>query len=159
MSYQQVSGTYEYDHHGRIAIVAGRFNGLIVDSLVRGAVGELNGHGVAEENIDVIYVPGSYELPLAAQKVAERGKHSGIIALGAVIRGATTHFDYVAGECARGLSRVSLDYGLPVMFGVLTTETVEQAVERAGTKAGNKGADAATGLLETLNVLNRIEQL
>ncbi len=127
----------------RVAIVAGRFNEYIVDSLVKGATDTLVRQGVKPSQITLVQVPGCYELPLAAQRLARSGKYDAIVALGAVIRGATPHFDYVAGECASGLARVSLAEDLPVSFGVLTTETIEQAIERAGTKAGNKGADAA----------------
>ncbi len=140
----------------RFAIVAGRFNEYIVDSLVKGAIDALNRHGVDPSSVEVVQVPGCFELPLAARKLARSGDYAGIIALGAVIRGATPHFDYVAGTCASGLARVSLDEDLPVAFGVLTTETIEQAIERAGTKAGNKGADAALTVLEMSNLLDQL---
>jgi 6,7-dimethyl-8-ribityllumazine synthase len=140
----------------RVAIVAGRFNEFIVDSLVKGAMDTLVRQGVKPGQITHVQVPGCYELPLAAQRLARSGKYDAIIALGAVIRGATPHFDFVAGECASGLARVSLQEDLPVSFGVLTTETIEQAIERAGTKAGNKGADAAFTALEMLNLLEQL---
>ncbi|MGI9326224.1 MAG: 6,7-dimethyl-8-ribityllumazine synthase [Pseudomonadales bacterium] len=140
----------------RFAIVAGRFNEYIVDSLVKGAIDALNRHGVDPGSVEVVQVPGCFELPLVARKLARTGDYAGIIALGAVIRGATPHFDYVAGTCATGLARVSLDEDLPVAFGVLTTETIEQAIERAGTKAGNKGADAALTVLEMSNLLDQL---
>ena len=137
----------------KFAIVAGRFNEYIVDSLVSGAHAALEQHGVDPAHIVAVQVPGAFELPLAVRRVAQ--KHTdldAIIALGAVIRGATTHYDFVAGECAAGLARVSLELDLPVSFGVLTTENIEQAIERAGTKAGNKGADAAITALEMANL-------
>ena len=153
--------TIEGDFGGngrKFAIVAGRFNGYIVDSLVEGAIDTLVRHGVNAKDITLIKVPGCFELPLAVKRVAQgKVKHDAIIALGAVIRGATPHFDYVAGQCAAGLARMSLELSLPVAFGVLTTDSIEQAVERAGTKAGNKGADAAVTAIELANLLRRIE--
>src|SRR5262245_41498195 len=141
----------------KFAIVAGRFNGYIVDSLVAGAIDTLVRHGVDAKNITLIKVPGAFELPLAAKRVGEsKGGYDAIIALGAVIRGATPHFDYVAGNCASGLARVSLELKLPVAFGVLTTDSIEQAIERAGTKAGNKGCDAALTALEMVNMLDKL---
>lgn len=139
------------------ALVVARFNGFIVDSLLSGAVDTLRRHGVTEKNITIIKVPGSYELPLAAKTAARSGSYDAIIALGAVIRGATPHFDYVAGECARGLARVSLDLDIPVAFGVLTVDTIEQAIERAGTKNANKGANAAMSALEMVNVMRKLD--
>ena len=141
----------------RFAIVASRFNGFIVEGLIAGAVDTLRRHGVAEANIDLIRVPGAFEMPLVAQRLAASERYEAIIALGAVIRGATPHFDYVAGECAKGLAAVALDQDLPVGFGVLTTDTIEQAVERAGTKAGNKGVDAALSVLEMVSLLRKLE--
>lgn len=140
----------------RFAIVAGRFNEYIVDSLVKGALDALGRHGVDVSNVPVVQVPGCFELPLAAKRLARSGSYDGIITLGAVIRGATPHFDYVAGQCAAGIARVSLEEDLPVAFGVLTTENIEQAIERAGTKAGNKGADAAMTVLEMSNLLEQL---
>ena len=140
----------------RIAIVAARFNEYIVDSLVKGALDALGRHGVDASSVPVVQVPGCYELPLAAKRLARSGKYDAIVALGVVIRGATPHFAYVAGTCASGIARVSLDEDLPVAFGVLTTETIEQAIERAGTKAGNKGADAALTVLEMANLLDQL---
>jgi 6,7-dimethyl-8-ribityllumazine synthase len=152
--------TIEGDFGGngrKFAIVAGRFNGYIVDSLVAGAIDTLTRHGVNAKDITLIKVPGCFELPLAVKRVAEgKAKHDAIIALGAVIRGATPHFDYVAGQCAAGLARMSLELSLPVAFGVLTTDSIEQAVERAGTKAGNKGADAAMTALEMVTLLDKL---
>lgn len=158
MSYQIIEGDFSYNG-GRIAIIASRFNSFIVESLLKGAIDALVRHGVKKDLIDVIYVPGAYELPLLAKKVAAKKKHQGILALGTVIRGGTAHFDYVAGECAKGLAQVSLNTEMPISFGVLTTDTIEQAIERAGTKAGNKGAEAAIALLETINVFDKIEAL
>jgi 6,7-dimethyl-8-ribityllumazine synthase len=141
----------------KFAIVAGRFNGFIVDSLVAGAIDALVRHGVKPDDITLIKVPGCFELPLAVQRVAGgKTKYAAIIALGAVIRGATPHFDYVAGQCAAGLARLNLELSLPVAFGVLTTDTIEQAIERAGTKAGNKGADAALTALEMVSLLAQL---
>ena len=152
--------TIEGDFGGngrKFAIVAGRFNGYIVDSLVAGAIDTLVRHGVNAKDITLIKVPGCFELPLAVKRVAEgKGGYHAIIALGAVIRGATPHFDYVAGQCAAGLARMSLELSLPVAFGVLTTDSIEQAVERAGTKAGNKGADAAMTALEMVTLLDKL---
>ena len=140
----------------KFTLVVGRFNSAIVDGLEAGAVDTLRRHGVPEANITVVKVPGAFELPLTAKRVARRGDVDAIIALGAVIRGGTPHFDYVAGECASGLANVMLDENLPVAFGVLTTDTIEQAVERSGTKAGNKGADAAMTALEMVSLLRNI---
>lgn len=140
----------------RFAIVAGRFNEYIVDSLVKGAIDALSRNGVDAGSVRLVQVPGCFELPLVCRKLARSGDYDGIIALGVVIRGATAHFEYVAGTCANGLARVSLDEDLPIAFGVLTTDTIEQAIERAGTKAGNKGADAAMTVLEMSNLLEQL---
>jgi 6,7-dimethyl-8-ribityllumazine synthase len=137
----------------RVAIAASRFNHAIVEHLVDGAVDGLRRHGVDEERIDIVWAPGAFELPLVASRLAQSGGYDAVIALGAVIRGATGHYDFVAGQCAAGIQRVQLDTGIPVIFGVLTTDTIEQAVERAGTKAGNKGFDAALAAIETANLL------
>jgi 6,7-dimethyl-8-ribityllumazine synthase len=145
--------------NAKVAIVVSRFNSFLVESLLDGAIDTLTRFGqVADENITVVRVPGAVELPLAARRVAASGKFDGIIALGAVIRGGTPHFDFVAGECNKGLAQVALEFDLPVSFGVLTTDTIEQAIERSGTKAGNKGGEAALGLLEMVNVLQQLEQ-
>jgi len=154
---QMIEGQYT-EADGRYAIVVGRFNQVVVDSLVEGAVDALVRHGVDEDNITVIRVPGAYEIPLAAQAVAEKGDVDAIIALGAVIRGSTPHFDYVAGESASGLNKVQMDTGVPCAFGVLTVDTIEQAIERAGTKAGNKGAEAALVAIEMVSVLRQISE-
>jgi len=142
----------------RFGIVLGRFNSFIGDRLLEGAIDALVRHGANENDIEVVRVPGAYEMPLAAKKMASSDKYDALVALGAVIRGATPHFDYVAGECSKGLSQVSMDSGLPVGFGVLTVDTIEQAVERAGTKAGNKGADAALAAIEMVNVLKKLAE-
>lgn len=141
----------------KVTIVVSRFNSFLVESLVEGALDTLKRVGqVKDENITIVRVPGAYELPVAAQRVAKKGGTDAIIALGAVIRGGTPHFDFVAGESNKGLAQVSLQYDIPVSFGVLTTDTIEQAIERAGTKAGNKGGEAALGALEMINVLDAI---
>lgn len=143
----------------RVAIVAARFNELIVNKLVSGSKDCLQRHGLEEEYITTAWVPGAYELPLAAQKLAETKKFDAIVCLGCVIRGATTHYDYVCNEAAKGISKVGLDQGIPVMFGVLTTETIEQALERAGTKAGNKGWEVTLGAIEMINLVESIQSL
>ena len=137
----------------KIGIVVARFNSFIAEKLLEGAVDSLVRSGVATDDIVVARVPGAFEIPLIAQKMARSGNHDAIICLGAVIRGATPHFDYVAGEVAKGTAQVMLDTGIPVLFGVLTTETIEQAIERAGTKAGNKGSDVAIAALEMINLI------
>ena len=140
----------------KFALIGGRFNDFIVDKLVAGAVDYLVRHGADREDLTIVRVPGAFELPLAAKKVAESGGYDAIICLGAVIRGATPHFDFVAAEAAKGLAHVSLDSGVPVGFGVLTTDTLDQAVERAGSKAGNKGVEAASATLEMVRVLKEL---
>lgn len=141
----------------KFAIVVARFNSYIVESLLEGAIDELKRMGgVKDEDITVIRVPGAYEMPVAAQRAAMKKEFDAIIALGAVIRGGTPHFDYVAGECNKGLAQISLQYDVPVAFGVLTVDSIEQAIERAGTKMGNKGAEAAASALEMVNVLEQI---
>ena len=141
----------------KFALVVSRFNSFVVESLVDGALDTLERHGeVNPDDITLVRVPGAYELPLVAKRLAEKGNYDAIIALGAVIRGGTPHFDFVAGECNKGLAQVCLDSEIPVSFGVITTDSIEQAIERAGTKAGNKGAEAALGALEMVNVLAKI---
>ncbi|MDO8417229.1 MAG: 6,7-dimethyl-8-ribityllumazine synthase [Agitococcus sp.] len=140
----------------KYAILVGRFNSFVVESLLQGSIDTLKRHGVSEDNITVVRAPGAWELPLVAKKLAASQKFDAIIALGAVIRGGTPHFDYVAGECAKGLGVVGLDAGIPVAFGVLTTDSIEQAIERSGTKAGNKGVDAAMTAIEMLSLLKAI---
>jgi len=141
----------------KFCILAARFNSFIVERLVEGAVDALVRHGTSRENIEIIRVPGAYEMPISAQRIAQTGRYDSIIALGAVIRGSTPHFDYVAGACSKGLVQVSLAADMPIIFGVLTTDTIEQAVERAGTKAGNKGADAAVTAIEMISLFNKLE--
>ncbi|GFI26568.1 6,7-dimethyl-8-ribityllumazine synthase [Lachnospiraceae bacterium] len=140
----------------KIGIVAARFNEFITSKLLSGAVDGLTRHDVKEEQIDVAWVPGAFEIPLIAQKMAQSGKYDAVICLGAVIRGATTHYDYVCAEVSKGIAQISLQTGVPVMFGVLTTDTIEQAIERAGSKAGNKGFDCAAGAIEMINLLRGI---
>ncbi|GGA28506.1 6,7-dimethyl-8-ribityllumazine synthase [Psychrobacillus lasiicapitis] len=139
----------------KVGIVVGRFNEFINGKLLDGAMDGLKRHGVSEENVDVAWVPGAFEVPFIAKKMAETKKYDAIIGLGSVIRGSTTHYDYVCNETAKGIASVGLSTGVPVMFGVVTTETIEQAIERAGTKAGNKGYDAAVSAIEMAN-LNRL---
>ena len=143
--------------NARFGIVVARFKSLITERLHDAAVNTLRRHGVDSANVDTVRVPGAFELPLAVKRLAGTGRYNAVVALGCVIRGGTPHFDYVAGECASGLSRVSVDLDIPVSFGVLTVDTIEQAIERAGTKAGNKGEDAALSALEMVNVLRQID--
>ena len=142
----------------KVGIVAARFNEFIVSKLVAGAQDALVGHDVKEEDIDLAWVPGAFEIPLIASKMAKSGKYDAVIALGAVIRGSTTHYDYVCSEVSKGIANVSLNSDIPVMFGVITTENIEQAIERAGTKAGNKGYDCALGAIEMVNLIRNIEK-
>lgn len=137
-------------------ILATRFNGFIVEHLIEGALDTLRRHGASNSNIELIRIPGAFELPLVAKTVAKRDPCDALIALGCVIRGATPHFEYVAGECAKGLSKVALEFDIPVAFGVLTTDTIEQAIERAGTKAGNKGVDAALSAIEMASLMRKL---
>ena len=141
----------------KVGIVAARFNEIIVNKLLGGAVDGLVRHGVEEENITAAWVPGAFEIPLTAQKMAQSGKYDAVICLGAVIRGATSHYDYVCSEVSKGIANVSLSSDIPVMFGVLTTDNIEQAIERAGTKAGNKGYDCALGAIEMVNLVRQLE--
>ncbi len=142
----------------RIGIVAGRFNEFITSKLVGGAVDVLKRNDVNDEDIDIAWVPGAFEIPLITKKMAESKKYDAILTLGAVIKGATPHFDYVCAEVSKGVAQISLQTGLPVMFGVLTTNNIEEAIERAGTKAGNKGADVAFGALEMIDLIKNIGQ-
>ena len=142
----------------KVGIVAARFNEFIVCKLVAGAQDALVRHDVKEEDIDLAWVPGAFEIPLIASKMAKSGKYDAVIALGAVIRGSTTHYDYVCSEVSKGIANVSLNSDIPVMFGVITTENIEQAIERAGTKAGNKGYDCALGAIEMVNLIRNIEK-
>ncbi|WP_096434797.1 6,7-dimethyl-8-ribityllumazine synthase [Alteribacter populi] len=141
----------------KIGIVAGRFNEFITGKLVAGAQDALRRHGVGEEDVDLAWVPGAFEIPLIAKKMADSNKYDAVITLGTVIRGSTPHFDYVCSEAAKGVSNVALSSGIPVIFGVLTTETIEQAIERAGTKAGNKGSEVAVGAIEMANLTKTLE--
>lgn len=140
----------------RVALVCGRFNDLITERLLSGALDTLVRHGVDQASISIAWAPGAFELPLVAKQLASSGEFDGVICLGAVIRGATGHYDQVAGQCASGIQRASLDTGVPVIFGVLTTDTIEQAIERAGTKAGNKGAESALTLIEMADLLRQL---
>lgn len=140
----------------KVGIIVARFNSFISEKLLEGAMDTLVRSGVKDEDIDVARVPGAFEIPLAAQKMAKSGRYDAVICIGVVIRGATPHFDFVANEVAKGSAQVMLEVGIPVLFGVLTTETIEQAIERAGTKAGNKGADVAVAALEMISLMNQL---
>ncbi len=142
---------------GKYCIVAARFNSFIVEQLENGAIDALVRHGAKKEDITLVKAPGAFELPMVTQRIAASKKFDAIIVLGAVIRGGTPHFDYVAGECVKGIAQVSLQYDIPVSFGVLTVDSIEQAIERAGTKAGNKGAEAALSMVEMVNLFNNLE--
>ncbi len=151
MAIKYINGKYE-GLDIKIAIVASRFNDFITNNLIEGAIDVLTRHNVNEDNITIVKVPGAFEIPLTCKKITKTGKYDAIIALGAVIRGSTPHFDYVSAEVSKGIANVSLDSGIPVIFGVLTTDTIEQAIERAGTKAGNKGAESALSAIEMVNL-------
>lgn len=142
---------------GRYAIVVSRFNAFVVESLLEGALDALRRHGVAESGIDVVRVPGAWELPLVVDRMARKAQYDAVIALGAVIRGGTPHFEYVAGECTKGVAQAAMEHDKPVVFGVLTVDTIEQAIERAGTKAGNKGAEAAMSAMEMVSLLRQLD--
>jgi len=142
---------------GKYCIIAARFNSFIVEQLENGAIDALVRHGAKREDITLVKAPGAFELPMVTQRVAASKKFDAIIVLGAVIRGGTPHFDYVAGECVKGIAQVSLQYDVPVSFGVLTVDSIEQAIERAGTKAGNKGAEAALSMVEMVSLFNNLE--
>lgn len=142
----------------KIGIIVSRFNEFITSKLLGGAIDALIRHGVKEENITIVWVPGAFEIPLAAKKLAEKSNFDAIITLGTVIRGATPHFEYVSGEVAKGVAQTSMQSGIPIIFGVLTTDTIEQAIERAGTKAGNKGYEAAVGAIETGNLYRTFDK-
>jgi 6,7-dimethyl-8-ribityllumazine synthase len=156
MSIQVIEGDFRPDRF-KAAIIVTRWNSFITERLKEGAVEALKRHGVAEEDITVVYCPGAFEIPLVAKQLLETSKYDGIIALGTVIKGATAHFDYVCSAVTSGIARLNLDYSKPVIFGVLTTDTIEQAIERAGTKAGNKGEEAATALIEMVSLGSRIK--
>lgn len=152
-----IHGSLHVNNHVQVALVVARFNSFVVESLVDGAIDTLLRHGVSGKNITVVRIPGAWELPLTVARMAETEKFDAIIALGAVIRGSTPHFDYVAGESAKGLGAVSLDYNVPIINAILTTDSIEQAIERSGTKAGNKGSEAAMVALEMIHVLQQID--
>lgn len=158
MPIQILEGTFEAPETAKFAITVARFNHFITDRLLEGALDGLRRHGVAEERITLVRTPGAWELPLAVRSLAQTKKFDAIIALGAVIRGSTPHFDYVAGECAKGCASVMMETNVPVIFGVLTTDTIEQAVERAGTKAGNKGWDAALSAIEMVSLTKALSR-
>ncbi|MCG8612557.1 MAG: 6,7-dimethyl-8-ribityllumazine synthase [Pseudomonadales bacterium] len=139
---------------GKYAIVVGRFNSFVVESLLDGAIDTLRRHNIAESDIELYRIPGAFEIPVAVKKILETEKYDAVIALGAVIRGGTPHFEYVAGECTKGLGQLALTSGIPVVFGVLTVDTIEQAIERSGTKAGNKGGEAALSAIEMVSLFN-----
>ena len=142
--------------NAKIAIVAARWNGFIVHGLIQGALDALKRHGVEESTVTLTYCPGCYEIPLVAQSLAKSGKYDAVITLGAVIRGATPHFDFVASEVSKGVAQVGLESGIPCIFGVLTTDTIEQAIERAGTKAGNKGVESAMAAIEMISLMKKL---
>lgn len=156
MSIQVIEGRFT-DVKGRYAIIVGRFNSFVVEHLVSGAVDVLKRHGIDDEDIKIIKVPGAFELPLVAQAIAKKTGYDAIIALGAVIRGGTPHFEYVAGECTKGLFQVGMQFNVPVAFGVLTVDSIEQAIERSGTKAGNKGAEAAMSAIEMVSLIKALQ--
>lgn len=141
---------------GKYALIVSRWNSFVVEHLKEGALDTLRRHGVKDADVTIYYAPGAFEFPLVAEKIAATGKFDAIIALGAVIRGGTPHFDYVAGECTKGLAQVSLNHGITITFGVLTVDSIEQAIERSGTKAGNKGAEAASTALEMVSLLSKV---
>jgi len=158
MQVNKIEGTFNVTDV-KVGIVVSRWNSFITERLLEGAVDMLKRHGVDESHIDVVYCPGSFEIPLVTSRLAEKGKHDAIICLGVVIRGSTPHFDFVAGATSRGISDVMLKYQIPVGFGVLTTDSIEQAIERAGTKAGNKGGEAAMTVLEMISLSSKIDTL
>ena len=152
---------YEGDLIGtglKVGVVVSRFNSFITTKLLDGALDALKRHGVGQNDVDICWTPGSFEIPATAKRLAEKGRYDAIICIGAVIRGATPHFDFVANESAKGIAQVSLNTGIPVIYGVITTDTIEQAIERAGTKAGNKGAEAAVTAIEMANLYRQIEE-
>lgn len=151
-----IEGMFTQLAGAKIALVVGRWNSFVVESLVEGALDTLRRHGINEADITLVRAPGAFEIPLVVKKVAMQKQYDAIIALGAVIRGGTPHFEYVAGECTKGLSSVGLEFNVPVSFGVLTVDTIEQAIERAGTKAGNKGEEAAMSALEMISLLKQL---
>jgi 6,7-dimethyl-8-ribityllumazine synthase len=157
MTIKTIEGAMTVEN-ARFCLVATRFNSFIVEHLLEGAIDTLKRHGAHEDDLTLVRVPGAFEMPVVLERLATSGKYDAIIALGAVIRGGTPHFDYVAGECVKGMAQVSLKQGVPIAFGVLTVDTIEQAIERAGTKAGNKGAEATLSAIEMVNLLRQISQ-
>lgn len=156
MSVKTVEGALRV-HNARFCLVVSRFNSFVVESLLAGAIDALRRHGADEADLTVVRVPGAFEMPLAVERVAAKGGYDAILAIGAVIRGGTPHFEYVASECVKGIAHASLKHGIPVAFGVLTVDTIEQAIERAGTKAGNKGAEAAMSAIEMVSLLRQLD--
>lgn len=155
MSIKVIEGDFS-SASGKYALLVSRWNSFVVEHLKDGAIDTLRRHGIGDDSIDIVYAPGAFEFPVVAQKLAQSQQYSAVIALGAVIRGGTPHFDYVAGECTKGLAQVSLATGIPVTFGVLTVDSIEQAIERSGTKAGNKGAEAASTALEMVSLMGKL---
>jgi 6,7-dimethyl-8-ribityllumazine synthase len=155
MSIKTIEGALTVTN-ARFCVVVARWNSFVVDSLEAGAIDTLKRHGAKEEDITVVRLPGAFEVPLVLDKIAAQGEYDAIVALGAVIRGGTPHFEYVAGECVKGMAQVTLKHGVPIAFGVLTVDTIEQAIERAGTKAGNKGGEAAASAIEMVNLLRQL---
>jgi 6,7-dimethyl-8-ribityllumazine synthase len=156
MTIKTVEGALRVQN-ARFCLVVSRFNSFVVESLLGGALDALKRHGAEESDLTVVRVPGAFEMPVAIERIAAKGGYDAIVALGAVIRGGTPHFDYVAGECVKGMAQVSLKHGIPVSLGVLTVDTIEQAIERSGTKAGNKGAEAAMSAIEMVNLLRQLD--
>jgi len=154
-----IEGKLRLNGDERIAVVASRWNHIITDRLIEGAKDSFARHGGNESNLDIVLVPGAFELPMAVQKVLQTNKYTGLCALGTIIRGSTPHFDYISAEATKGIASMSLKYNIPVMFGVLTTDTIEQAIERAGSKAGNKGFEAMSGLIEMIDLYKSIEKI
>jgi len=155
MSIKTIEGNF-VNASGKYVLLVSRWNSFVVEHLKEGAIDTLRRHGIKDDSIEIVYAPGAFEFPLAAQKLAETKKYDAIIALGAVIRGGTPHFEYVAGECTKGLAQVSMNSGIPVSFGVLTVDSIEQAIERSGTKAGNKGSEAAETALEMVSLFKEL---
>lgn len=154
-----LEGALTLDSQTRIAVIASRFNHIVTDRLVEGAKDSFVRHGGKEENLDIMLVPGAFEIPVALKKLLATNRYAGVACVGAVIRGSTPHFDYVSAEVTKGIAAVALDFSMPVTFGILTTDTIEQAIERAGSKVGNKGFEAMTGVIELINVYNVVDAL
>ncbi|MBK1645425.1 6,7-dimethyl-8-ribityllumazine synthase [Thiocapsa imhoffii] len=156
MSIKIIEGVMRAEN-ARFCLVVSRWNSFIVEALEKGAIDTLRRHGATDANLSIVRVPGAFEMPVTIERIAAKGNFDAIVALGAVIRGGTPHFEYVAGECVKGMAQVSLKYAIPVAFGVLTVDTIEQAIERAGTKAGNKGSEAALSALEMVDLLRQLD--